>query len=173
MKLCLSVRQERRPARGRAPRGRSSATRSMAASRECALHAFEDGVGFVGDALAQRFRAAKLLGVVNCEVALDIGAQLGDARIIHEVQRRCELDDRPHVLDQAVAERVLHLAPEVRRNSRRRVAMRVTGSCKRSSRESNASLTVPRRASSALRRTAAISSSERFTRKSSVLGTGR
>ena len=34
-------------------------------------------------------------------------------------------------------------------------------------------LTVPRRASSALRRTAAISSSERFTRKSSVLGTGR
>ena len=84
---------------------------SMAASRERALHAFEDGVGFVGDALAQRFGVAKLLGVVDCQIALDIGAQRGDARVIHEVQRRRELDDRPHVLDQAVAEGVLHLAP--------------------------------------------------------------
>src|SRR6516164_8046428 len=48
---------------------------SMAASRERALHALKDGVGFAGDALAQRCGVAELLRVMDCEIALDIGAQ--------------------------------------------------------------------------------------------------
>src|SRR5271166_135571 len=105
---------------------------SMAASRERALHALEDGVGFVGDALAQCFRVAKLLGIMDGEIALDIGAQLRDARVIHEVQRRRELYDRPHIFDQAVAEGVLHLAaggaaeqPQARCHARNRLLQTV------------------------------------------------
>src|SRR5260370_40826351 len=76
----------------------------MAPSREGALHAAQDGIGLVGDALAEPGGVAKPLGVVSGQMALDVGAQLGDARIVHQVQRWCQPDDRAHVLDQAVTE---------------------------------------------------------------------
>src|SRR5580658_82245 len=82
----------------------------MAPSREGALQPAENGVGLVGHFLPELGRIAELVGIVNGQMLLDIGAQFGDARIVHQVQRGGELDDGPDVLDQAVAERVLDLA---------------------------------------------------------------
>ena len=69
-----------------------------------AMHALEDGIGFVGDALAQCLGVAKALGVMDGKIAFDIGAQRRDAWVIHEVQLRGEPDDRRQILDEAVAE---------------------------------------------------------------------
>ena len=47
---------------------------------------------------------------MDCQVALDIGAEGGDARIVHKIQCRRQSHDVAHILDQAVAKRMLHLA---------------------------------------------------------------
>ena len=115
---------------------------------------------------AQPGGGAQLLGIVRRQVLFDVGAQFADARIVQQVQRRRQPDDRPHVSIRLSRNGCCTLPFDARRNSRSRVDSRATGSCKRSSSARTASLTVPRSASSALRRTAAISSSERLTRKS-------